>query len=241
MHRIALCDDDKDFLASFTPLLSDALRARRETFQITAFSDTASLLKAMEEGDPFSLVFLDVVFGEEEGIRAARSIRTHGWDTEIVFVSSAPEFAAESFDVSPLHFLVKPVSPEKLAAALDRYLERAAVTMIRLETPHGATVFRIDEILYFEIYSHKIIIHKADGTRDSCTGTLSELETSLPPQRFIRPHRSYLVNLDRIVKVTRYQILLSQGSTVPVSKVLYQKTQDAFVEHAGKKCLPISL
>ena len=78
MHRIALCDDDKDFLASFTPLLSDALRARRETFQITAFSDTASLLKAMEEGDPFSLVFLDVVFGEEEGIRAARSIRAHG-------------------------------------------------------------------------------------------------------------------------------------------------------------------
>lgn len=88
-----------------------------------------------------------------------------------------------------------------------------------------------------EIFGHEIIIHKTDGVKESCTGTLKELEVLLPAQTFVRPHRSYLVNLDHISEIARYQIRLSSGDTIPISKKLYKQIQNSFIDYADKKCL----
>lgn len=241
MYSIALCDDDGDFLRSFGERLSSALESRGLAFMLYPFRTPLSLLKAAEAGKRFDLAFLDVMFGKAEGLRLAETIRQQKWETDIVFVTSSTEFAVASYDTAPLHYLVKPVAQEKLDAALDRFLRRHAPDLIHFSTPRGTLQMRVSDILYFEIYGHEIVIHKRDGGRESCAGTLKELETALPPMRFVRPHRSYLVNLEHIAKIVRYQIFLPGDTSIPVSKKLYQKTQDAFIEYADGACHTLTL
>ncbi len=241
MYSIAICDDDGDFLRSFGERISAALESRNLAFRLSSFRTPSSLLRAAEAGERFDLAFLDVMFGKAEGLRLAEIIRRQKWETDIVFVTNSPEFAVASYDTAPLHYLIKPVTQEKLDAALERFLRRHAPDLIHFSTSRGTLQMRVSDILYFEIYGHEIVIHKTDGGRESCTGTLKELETALPSMRFVRPHRSYLVNLEHVAKIVRYQIFLTGNASVPVSKKLYQKTQDAFIEYAGGACHTLTL
>lgn len=203
------------------------------------FSDISSLQRAIENGQKYLLLFLDILFGTEEGIHFARFLREKKYNTDIIFVTSCTDYAVTSYDVSALHYLVKPVSPEKLDAALNRFLDSHTYSSLCFATTRALLHVRITDILFFEIYGHEIIIHKTDGTKETCTGTLKELGKQLPTQTFVRPHRSYLVNLDYISEITRYQIRLSSGDTVPISKNLYQQIQGSFIDYADKKCISI--
>ncbi len=235
MYEIAICDDDAVFLSDFEKQLKQELDRRSLSYRITCFSSAEALLSAIDAGDSFSLLFLDILFEEEKGIRLARTLRERSSRAEVVFVTGSPDFAVESYDVFPLHYLPKPVDDEKLSAALDRFLERRAPRSILISNHSGIIRVLLSEVLYLEIYGHEIILHKADGTKETCTGTMKEMEEQFPSGLFVRPHRSYLVNMDYISKIGRFQITLSSGDKIPISRNLYQKTQHLFIEFAVGK------
>lgn len=237
MYKIAVCDDDIHFSSIFEKMLSKTLDKKGIPFQMTLFSDISSLQHAVESGDIYDLLFLDIIFETEKGICFARFLKEINYNADIIFISSNPEYGVESYDVSPLHYLVKPIEQEKLDAALNRFLDRHASRILHFTTSKGLLNISLSDILFFEIYSHEIIIHKTDGTKETCAGTLKKLEALLPPFTFVRPHRSYLVNLDHISYIVRYQIHLSSGTAIPVSKNLYQNVQSQFIDYAEKKCI----
>lgn len=237
MYKIAICDDDITFSSEFEKMLSETLEARKISFQLTRFTDTAALRQALESGQKYHLLFLDIMFQTEQGIRFARFLQKKKFNIDIIFVTSTPDYAVASYDVSSLHYLIKPVDQKKLDDAVDRFLARHASQRLYFNTPKGSLQVRIDDILYFEIFGHKITIHKTNGKKEICGGTLKELELLLPAQIFVRPHRSYLVNFDYISEISRYQIQLSSGDTVPISKNLYKQIQSSFIDYAEKKCL----
>ena len=236
MYDIAVCDDDAAFAAVFQKQLTDALAARGVQARITLFADPAALLAAAEGGRAFDLLFLDVVFSQtQQGIRLASALRQRQFTGDIVFMSTYSDYAVDSYDVQALHYLTKPVSAGKLDAALDRFLRRSRPVTLRFTSRQGAFFVPVGDILYFEIYSHQILIHRTDGATDSCVGTLKELEERLPAGVFVRPHRSYLVNLDHVRKIMRRQMSLSSGDVIPVSKGLYLQAQRAFIDRAGRR------
>lgn len=115
---------------------------------------------------------------------------------EIIFISCSRDYAIESYDVSPLHYLLKPVQSEALESALNRFLDKTTSQSICFAAPKGGLLhIHIADITYFEIYGHEIVIHIKNGTTESYTGTLKNMERLLPPMSFVRPHRSYLVSL----------------------------------------------
>lgn len=236
LYNIAVCDDDRAFAEAFRERLIAALGRRDAECAVTLFSDPDELSRSVEEGAWYQLLFLDVMFSDtEQGLRLAASLRRAGCGADIVFMSSSPDFAADSFDVSPLHYLVKPIAEEKLETALERFLEKNTPTMVRLRSSRGYVQIHLEEVTFFEIYSREIVVHKADRTSEICVGTLKELEDRLPAHTFVRPHRSYLVNLDRIVEIVRYHLRVSTGETIPVSKKLYGAVQQAIVDHADRR------
>lgn len=236
MVKIAICDDDSAFAEVFQRQLSAALAARAAEARLAVFSDPGRLLAAVEGGQEYDLLFLDIVFSRsEEGLRLAAALRQRRCPAEIVFISVSPDYAVASYDVEALYYLTKPVEEAKLAAALDRFLTKRRPASLRFISSQGSFTVALADILYFEIYSHRIIIHKVDGENESCVGTLKELEGRLPANTFVRPHRSYLVNLDHIYKITRGQIHLSSGDAIPVSRDLYQSVQKAFIDRAGRR------
>ena len=240
MFDIAICDDDAVFAAAFEKQLSRALDAREVPYRIASFSDPDALLCSVESGDRYGLLFLDVLFAQaERGIGLAAALRETGCDADIIFISTSPDFAVASFDVAPLHYLVKPIADERLNMALARFLDKNMPYLLRFRTNRGYVQIYLEEVTFFEIYSREIVIHKINGTKETCVGTLKELEDRLPAHTFVRPHRSYLVNLDRICEIVRYQIRVSTGDTVPVSKKLYSQVQKAIIDHADRQTVKL--
>lgn len=235
MYNFAICDDDATFSAALQKLLSEFSAARNLDCRLTLFSDTRSLLDAVEKGKHYDLIFLDILFQSENGIDFAKLIRNQSWNTDIIFVTSNPEYALDGYEAAPLHFLVKPLQPEKLTDALERFLKKHDSPVISLSKPGGLLQLSMADILYFEIYGHDIIVHTKNGLREHCTGTLKEIENRLPAMTFVRPHRSYLIKIEEISEISRYQIRLSSGAMIPISKNLYNSVQSILIEFASKK------
>lgn len=177
-----------------------------------------------------------MLFGDvQRGIDLANALRGAGCDADIIFMSVTPDFAAASFDAAPLHYLLKPVADDKLDAALARFLDKNAPYLLRFDTNRRYLQVHLQEVTFFEIFAREIVIHKADGTKETCVGTLKELEDRLPAHTFVRPHRSYLVNLDHISEIVRYRMRVSSGESIPVSQKLYAQVQRAIIDHADRR------
>ena len=225
MYEIAICDDDSAFALELSSMLEDLCRQRGESCHVTLFADPSQMLAALEQGAQFALLFQDILFGEEKGIRFARLLWEQKRDIDVVFVTTSAEYAVEGYDAHPLHYLVKPVSIEKLAEVLDYFLWRHAPLTLCLTTPHETICLTVSDILYFETYNHIVTIHLRDGQCRSLRYSLQELEKALPPDRFVHTQRSYLVNMEHICGLNRRQVRLSTGETVPISRRSYAGVQ----------------
>lgn len=230
MYEIAICDDDAAFAAGLRDQLDGILNERSAAHRIALYSEPKALLRALEGGARCDLIFQDVLFDTERGIRFARLLREKKWEIDVVFVTSSADYAVEGYSAYPLNYLLKPVSREQLAGVMDRFLERHAPRVLRLTTSRGTMRLAPADVVYFEIYDHDILIHMVDGSVQSLTGTLKELEAALPPRSFVRPHRSYLVNLEHVAEISRTHLKLSTGDTVPISRNLCRKVQLSLVE-----------
>lgn len=237
MFEIALCDDDNSFLSGFQALLSGVLDERAVEYRLSPFSSPEKLMKSLVDGRHFDLLFLDVLFDTERGIQFAKMLNERKWNIDVVFVTSNPDYAVEGYTAFPLSFLLKPIARDRLAAVIDRFLGKHMPQRLRLTTARGVIQLPVSQILYFEIFGHDVILHKTDGTEENWSGTLKELESALPPRSFVRPHRSYLVNLEHVTGIVRYRMALSSGASLPISKALYRQIQCSLVEYDDRQSL----
>ncbi len=244
MFEIAICDDDQEFLTAFEARLTAAVQEMDMSGRIVCYTDCGALLEDVRGGRKYDLLFLDILFGAAEtqremGMSTAKVLREMGVGADIIFMSTSPDFAVDSFDVSPLHYLLKPIEDGKLKMALARFFDRNQPGSLSFSSPRGILRILLADILYFEIYGHEILIHQTGGNCDTSTGTLKELEAVLPTRTFVRPHRSYLVNLDHAAEISRYRIRLDDGEFIPISKNLYRRTQESFIEYAEGSCFSL--
>lgn len=120
---IAICDDQADELAELAELLNRWQIERRAALRFKAFHSAAELLDSTEK-EAFSLYFLDIIMPGEDGISAAREIRNFNDAAEIIFLTSSPAFAYESYGVRALDYILKPIRAEMLFPILDRLFLR---------------------------------------------------------------------------------------------------------------------
>ena len=228
--RIAILDDaaaDAEELRRMTDGWAEKRGGRTE---IAVFPSAEAFLFDYAENHAVDLLLLDVEMTGEDGITLAKRLRREGCSAEIVFVTSHFELAGEGYEVDALHYLVKPVSREKLYAVLTKAAERltAAPASVVISS-EGETVRLTErELLYAEAFLHDLVLHTEE--RDyrikeplgDFAGRLSE--------DFFRIHRSVLVNLRRIVKITRTDVTLDSGDVLPVARGKYDAVNRAFIE-----------
>ncbi len=227
MYEIIICDDDSAFASALSSTLSRFFGERDADCNITCYPDPSLTLSALDRGDPCDLLFLDILFGEEKGIRFGKLLRERNLDLDLVLMSSSERYAVDGYDVRPLHYLLKPLRPEQLESVLCQFLERHAPQMLSLTTPLGDVRLPVADALYFEVYNHVVELHRLDGSESSWRGTLQELERELPAGRFVRVHRSYLVNLEHIAVLSRDRLRLTSGDVIPLGRSDYSGIQMA--------------
>lgn len=234
MFHIVCCDDDPVWIQRFTQDTGQILASIGIPFTLAAFESGEDLLSALSGASPptVDLLFLDILLGEENGLDVARKLRARLPDLPIILVSTSSEFAVEGYSIHPLHYLVKPIPQKQLHEALLYALQKAApAAPLVVRGPEATQVVPLHQIVYIEVFDHQLKIHTSKSHILTTAGSLSQLQQELPADRFFRCHKSYLINLAHIKGIRRYQILLPDGRTIPVSKQNYPRVYQAAVQY----------
>jgi len=199
-------------------------------------------VRAIRELRP-QLLFLDVQMPELDGFDVLREIGPRAMPA-VIFVTAHDEFAVRAFDAHALDYLVKPLEEKRFAEALERMRERIrsvkavdeskklsallaardqerSKQRIMVPTSAGDLVLDADEIDWIEADDYYAAVHARHG-RHLIRESLASLEQRLDSSRFLRAHRSAIVNVDRVREMTSDQgetlLVLSDGVRIPVSR-----------------------
>lgn len=224
--RIAICDDDGTLRSDLRTALERSLAERKIRPRCSEYAAGEQLVADASGDEPFDLVFLDVYLERENGVSVARSLRSVDSRVPIVFLSVSREHAVESYEVRATDYLVKPLDPADIERVLSRVLP---VHEPRLAFRVGASrrYFAFGDITYLESRDHAVLLHTADGSCYRGLAKLDDVQRNLDDPRFLRCHRSCLVNMDHIADV-RDDFVLRDGTCVPVRVKERRRMHEAY-------------
>lgn len=229
-YKIAVCDDEQDQIEYISSVLSAWSRQNSCTCDINIFYSAEAFLFDYTEDQTYDILLLDVEMKGMTGLELARRIRRDNNRAEIIFITAHFEFVGEGYEVDALHYLVKPISEDKLMQVLDKAAQKLSAEPPSLIINYSGETLRIYEsdILYVESFLHYIVIQTRDKAY-KIKENLSAFEQKLSDD-FYRVHRSYLVSLKHITGISRTSV--SIGNTVlPLSRGKYDDIHRAFIEH----------
>lgn len=229
---IAVCDDQVEELEVLQKLLDRWQNERNTVLRVKTFRSAAELLDAAEK-ERFTLYLLDVMMPGIDGLAAAKEIRSFDDTVDIVFLTSSPGFAYESYSVHALGYLLKPIRPNMLFPILDRLYAREQKPEEGLTLKSGTTLIRVpfSQLAFVEVNGKHLYFNLTDGTVHEVYGTLKEYEPMLLSRpEFMHCHRSYVVNMLQAAEFSRTEIHTFSGKIIPVSRLLYQQLQKDYME-----------
>jgi two-component system, LytTR family, response regulator len=231
----ALIVDDEELARK---LLREMLEKHPEIEIAGECGNGMEAVKVVAEHRP-DLLFLDVQMPKLTGFDVLELIDPHG--LAVIFVTAFDNFAMKAFEVHAVDYLLKPFSRERFEAALERAkkqkTQRApdAIQLAAAARPTGqflerivvkdgtkVTIIPVAKLEHVEAIDDYVNL-VAEGKKHMKQQTISGLEAALDPSRFVRIHRSYLVNVERVVRIEPYGkeskiAILSTGAKLPVSR-----------------------
>lgn len=230
--RIAICDDDERELTRLSGLISEYQISRGERFDCRIFRSGTDFLCDLRSGE-YDLIFLDVLMPGVNGIETAKELRELDQNVRLVFISSSPEFALESYTVGAYYYLLKPVRTEAIFSLLDKVqgeLSQTEEQSFVLRYRKGVVRIAFAELECVEVMNKTVSFHLADGGVRQVSAALAEVEEPLLSRpEFIKPHRSYLVNLHHVRDVAAGCVVTKNGHKVPISRKRRNEVQDAWL------------
>jgi DNA-binding LytR/AlgR family response regulator len=228
------------------PQLADLARILRTSPHVhdveTAASGQEAIIKASRRA--YDAIFLDVRMPELDGLELARVLGAFARKPALVFVSAFDTSAVATFEVRALDFLMKPVTPQRVAEALDRVIASGGgpdqahasaahgdgsepgqdddVMAVNNVRAGGMRLLTRSSILYVMAYGDYLRVF-ADSGRYLARGTLADVERRFDAHGFLRVHRRYLVNLRRVTEIRPLLngtalLMFENGGEVPVAR-----------------------
>ncbi len=219
--KIAVCDDDKQERLQIIAYLESYFSMKKMDFNYKEFS-SSSELASTAYNEHFDLYLLDVIMPVLNGIELAKEIRTFDKAADLIFLTSSPEFAVESYTVKASNYLVKPIQKESFFRALDDILEKRmeeSGRSIIVKNSFGVHKIYLSGLIYVEALNRKVIYYLRNGEQIASAERFSSVCDSLMQNsEFILPHRSFLVNMNYIRSITAADMHLQNGKTIPLAQ-----------------------
>jgi two-component system LytT family response regulator len=235
----ALIVDDEELARH---VIRELLQSHTEIEIAAECANGMEAVKAVAEHKP-NLIFLDVQMPKLTGFDVLELI---GTDAPVIFVTAYDEFAMRAFDVHAVDYLLKPIGRERFDAAVERAKSRLGEKMPgatelaaaarppqqfleRLVVKDGTkvTLIPVGKLDYAEAQDDYVAL-ATQGKKHLKQQTIAGLEACLNPANFVRIHRSYIVNLERVVRIEPYAresriAILTDGARLPVSRAGYAR------------------
>lgn len=236
MIKIAFCDDDMEVLHQMNELLDRYQVERNEDITYAAFQSPFELLTEIEKGIRPDILFLDVVMPGQNGMDVAKEIRQYDMNMKIIFLTSSPEFAVESYSVGAYFYQLKPIWEESFFRLMDAVLaecEKKKKNSLILRSKDGITRIDLQQLEYCEVLGRKLLFHLENGAVLESAGSLDDLAGQLMQySNFFRPHRSFLVNMEYIQNISSRSIKMVNDAEIPIPHGKCSEVKNTYMEYA---------
>ena len=241
MLRLAICDDTEEDTRFLSALIKEMCSGKEldYDFDVSFFTCGEDLENYYEEGNyPFDIIFLDVYMTGQTGIETARKIRRYDGRCKIIFTTVSPNYALEGYSVFAYNYLVKPINPQLLApvfkkAAEETYTEKKKSLCVKAE--NRVRIIPYKDIKYIESEGKIVRIFTGYNDKTACYLKLDEIEEMLADPRFLRSHKSFLVNMDYVTSVEGYFFILTDNIKVPIRQKSLSDIKKRYYEFILKK------
>lgn len=221
MLSIAICDDDIPTTGRMETLLQQIAKKNFVDVNIEVYLDGAELADAVQGGENFDIIYLDIEMEREDGISAARRIRDYDKNTRIIYVSSHENYMKDSFSVRPFQFLVKPVDEQSFELCFKAAYEDVYREDFYFRFSYQRVNFKVSikDILYFKSDRRKVQIVTEKDIYFTYK-KLNEIEESLRESKsqFLRVHQSFLVNYKHIAGQAYDFIVMDNEKRISISE-----------------------
>ena len=235
IYRIAVCEDEKILRTQLENIISRIAQENRKECRIAGFETGGALLKAVcGEGDCFDLIFLDILMDGMDGMETARALQKEGIRAKIVFVTSSPDFVFKGYEVGAFRYLLKPYQEGEIKKVLMECFTQSLAPK-DLVIQNGAVLRRIPfrDICYVEAQRKTSVVF-LDTEAVPVPYKISEIGSGLPEEAFFRCQKSFIVNLEQITTIRRYEATLRGGKVVPVSRAKWTELREKLIGHLSR-------
>lgn len=236
MITVAILDDEQQSLRRMHSLVEQNLPADIEStiFEVSSPTELAEIASSTQ----VDILVADVVMpdGQPSGIDTVEQLFPERCDTQIIYMSGYLEQAPEVYRTPHVYFLMKPIDIEKLREALARActsLQKTRPPMLQIKSGHHDRLINIASISYIESNLHKATVHCRTGNYVTYV-RLDDLQQQLPAS-FSRCHRSFLVNLAYVASLEDNELMLHDGTVIPISRRRARQVQRDLLAYLSSK------
>jgi DNA-binding LytR/AlgR family response regulator len=235
--KIAICDDNKLELGQVESIEQDFISDKQplHSISIHTFSNGNDLFLFTQKFGAFDVVILDIIMPGLNGIDLAAKLRAHNDNCRIIFLTSSPEFAVDSYKVKAYYYLLKNSAATELHALLNRVLDEITeenTSSVVIKEKGKWTRVSFGSIKYVESINHTVQFHLHKKESILSFGSLNEYhELLLSDKRFVKCHKSYIVNMQHVASITSRDFVLGEDVSVPISRKIYPQIKDAYLDY----------
>lgn len=229
--RIILCDDDITCCKQYAWMLRKIKEEHSFNFSVQICNNGEQLLFLSEDLLSSDIILLDIMMPGIDGIQTAKKLRSYGIDSKIIFLTSLSDKMLDAFDVFAYHYIIKDsVSKEKFSEIISKAVgdsEEEADEQLIFTYRNKNCVIPIKDISYLEVQNHKVFVYYKQEHFE-IYDTLSNMEQRFAKHGFIRIHKSFMVSLNQIAKLSTTSCLLRSGLILPVGRSYSKQTREAY-------------
>lgn len=236
MLQIAVLDDEEFYIEQIRKLTKESLVAQGLAYELKAYTRARNLFDDLDDGMSFDIFLLDMELPEMTGIDVARRIRKEHMEPALIYITNFVEYAVEAFEVNTYRYIPKSLLnerlPEAFASLCPEILEKRREVYV-IEKNH-----ELDYIPYQDIYCLKkegkyvLLVHKRGESRARKTlGEVLEEMYAAGKKQFLMIDRGCVVNIFHIMSLKEQQIVLRDGSILPISKPKLNQVKAQIMEY----------
>jgi len=202
------------------------------------FGSGEKLLKSITAGSAFDLLLLDILMPGLCGIELAREIRRFGDDSAIVFLTSSKKHALDAYSVSATQYILKPITEINLFPVLDDViptLKQRKERFFLLSTPERDVKMPFSSIIYVELDNRRLCVCLDNGSilysKYLRTIFAEAVAPLLQDKRFLCPHKSFVLNVEKVEGLDKDAFIMKNDIQVPVSRFRYNEAKEAYFSY----------
>lgn len=231
MINITIVEDDSKYQTTLVDYLSRYKKENNEEYSVDVFSNALNFL---DEKKFYNIIFLDIEMPFMNGIDAAKKIRETNTNSTIIFITNMAKYAVKGYEVDAMDFLIKPVEYFNFSLKLSKAMRiqnEDSLHTILVNNASGFMKIEISKILYVESSLHYVIYH-LENEEVKVRDSMKKVEENLSKYNFAKCNNSFLVNLDKIIKIQNDDIYIGKN-VIKISRSKKKEFLDALAKFYG--------